>query len=71
MEIKQEKSKIYEEKQSEIDEITEKITNAVNNQFDFLSSDDVSKTEKIKEYTRLAIFLPTMIFPKILILINY
>ena len=71
MEIKQEKSKTYEEKQSEIDEITEKITNAVNNQFDFLSSDDVSKTEKIKEYTRLAIFLPTMVFPKILILISY
>jgi len=65
------KNKISVEKQSEIEEITEKITDAVKNQIDFLSSDDTSKSEKIKEYTRLAIFMPTMIIPKILILISY
>ena len=61
--LKQEK---IEKKKAELEEITEAITNAVNNQIDFLSSDETSKTEKIKEYTRLAVWFPVTIIPKIL-----
>ena len=70
--LKQDKnSNILEEVEESMTKIEKAVEDALNKQGDFLSSDENSKTEKIKEYTRLAIFVPTMIIPKILILIKY